>query len=394
MAITNMSAQECTVDVKCLDFDELALYTTINPSDPADFPTLIANGKLLPANLSASTPQKLIVCRQITANVPPPNEPYIFAPGSEIIFTTSKSGLVIAPFNTVQMRGTHVHGCSQLWNSIEIGFNGRLDLFQGCVVEDAFNAIQLNQGGTFTSVRSEFNGNYISIHAGQPNVAPGSVILGGISVRSTTFSGSKVLLNTVGVDNIIHTKPNMGVFAENVSAITIGVSGGGTNIFRDFSAGTTTVRGARAANSNLTVVNSRFVNIGESDGSAVGFGVSGFSDTRNHTIKVIGLGGLATSIATFENVGRAVSEESMRLSVTQCRVLRCQIGIFAGKKYLVEPGVFSININNCRIEGICLNGIVLENTMPSRSVSIAYNKILCNSTNTTSCDGQKIGILV
>jgi Secretion system C-terminal sorting domain len=362
----------------------------ITQNDPADFPTLIANGKLLPANLAASTPQKLIICRQIIANTPPPNVTYIFAPGSEIIFTTSTSGLVIAPFNSVQMRGTHVHGCSQLWNSIEIGFNGRLDLVQGCVVEDAVNAIQLNQGGIFTSSLTEFKGNYTSIHAGQADVAP-TIVFGGFSVHSTTFSGSKPLLNAVSIGGITHTKPNMGVFAENVSAITLGVAGAGTNLFRDFSA-STPVRGARAANSNLTVVNSRFLNIGFDETAAEGFGVSGFSLTSAQKITILGLGSLATSTPTFENVGRAFSGESTRLSVSQCRVLRCQTGIFVGKLFEAPLGVFSININNCRIEEICFNGIFLENTMPSRSVSIADNKILCNSTN-TSC-GQKNGIRV
>ncbi|MEY3242973.1 MAG: Secretion system C-terminal sorting domain [Bacteroidota bacterium] len=393
--VPNLSSQSsCTVANSCLDLGSPQGYTVITENDAPDFTTLITNGKLLSANLSASTPQRLIVCRKISVNVP---NSYTFAPGSEIIFATSTSGLRIIQNFTLKMRSTHVHGCSVLWENILIESNARLELSEGCLVEDAVNAIQLDQGSILVSSGAEFRGNYIAIHAGQAGVTPSSIILGGVSVHSTTFSGSKVLLNSVVVDGITHTKPNMGILVENVSAIKIGVSGMGTNLFQNFSFGTNTsdpVRGIRALNSNISVANSRFINIGNPDGGFKGYGISASTTTRTHKLSVTGLGISDASVATFENVGRAISNEAVNLTMTQCRVIGCNIGVFVTRSSTGDPGVHSLDINNCRIEGICFRGIELRSTTPSRSVYIADNKIFCNSPNLGFCESEKTGIIV
>jgi len=356
---------------------------------------LIGSGKLLDPTISPNIPQHLIICGPIMMN----SIQYTFAAGSEIIFVDNSSGITVNANCKLEFRGTHIHGCIQLWRSLRVF--GRLDLLAGSKVEDAIIAVQAGEGSTFVSSQSEYDGNYICIYAGvSDNAVPpsGSVSLAGFTISGSTFVGAKPLLQSYTPPGTteVYTAPNTGVLSENVVAIQVGGDGSATNTFRDFQVpnnGNIAVRGIRAIKSNLTVRNCVFRNIGQSDGSSFGFGVSGISTTGTHRISVNGLGGMSTSPVTFENVYRAVSVESMRLFVSNCRVVGCNTGFFERRANGLNFGVFQIYIHHNRIENACLQGIRLVNTMPSRSVIIADNWIAFNNTGIL-CSDQREGITI
>ena len=384
---------QCSVSSNCLDLGDPQEYTTIESSvsDPLTFQFLIATGKLLDATNSLIMPQRLIICGPIVANL----VQYTFASGSEIIFVDNSSGITVNTNCRLEFKGTHIHGCTQLWRSLRVF--GRLDIVEGCKIEDAINAVQLNDGSTFVSSMSEYDGNYISIYAGAAVLPPNvSVSLAGFTITGSTFVGAKPLLQSYTPPGTteVYTAPNTGILTENVSAIQVGVPSALTNIFRDFQSPNSgispiPVRGIRARKSNLTVQNCTFRNIGMTDGSSLGFGVSGISTTGTNSVTVTGLGGTASSPSTFENVYRAVSAESVRLFVSHCRVVGCNLGIFERRSSSLNSGVFQINIHHNRIENACFNGIQLQNTMPSKSVIIADNWIAFNQTGILCTDKRR-----
>ncbi len=388
---------QCSVPSTCLDLGDPQEYTLIESSvsNPLTFSMLIGSGKLLDPTMSPNIPQHLIICGPIMMN----SIQYTFAVGSEIIFVDNNSGITVNVNCKLEFKGTHIHGCSQLWRSLLVF--GRLDLLEGSKVEDAITAVQASEGSTFVSSQSEYDGNYICIYAGaSDNAVPpsGSVSLAGFTISGSTFVGAKPLLQsyTPSGTTEVYTAPNTGILSENVVAIQVGSDGSATNTFRDFQApnnGSLPVRGIRAIKSNLTVQKCVFRNIGQSDGSSIGFGVSGITTTGAHRITVNGLGGTSGSPVTFENVYTAVSVESTRLFVSNCRVVGCNTGIFERRATGSHFGAFQIYIHHNRIENACLQGIRLVNTMPSKSVIIADNWIAFNNTDQL-CQAERQGITI
>ena len=389
---------QCTVSPSCLDDENQGLYTVISESDPNNFFALIAAGKLLPYDQALSVPQNLIVCGQLDVNVPT----YVFAPGSEIVFATNNSGIKIASGSYLQIRGSHLHGCSQLWKGIQVSFNARLDLALNTLIEDAVIAVQLDAQSTFLCTNSQFDGNYVSIYAGQSGAAPGSIALSGAVIHSTVFSGAKSLLQpyTPPGSLVTYSRPAIGIEAENISAFYIGLMGTGTgiNTFKNFTHGLypnnnfEQGRGVFAINSNVNLVNCQFIDIGTTDDSERGYAINGYSVTGTHRISI---GGPSGSDVTFQNVTRAVSLSGMRLNMVNCRVNGCHTGVFL-KKYFsgsIDPTIFQATITGCRMENICYQGIHLDHTMPSKSIYIANNQIIFNSQN-SNCQGEKTGIVI
>jgi len=204
---------QCSAITSCLDVEDPLEYTVIESSvsNPLTFSFLIATGKLKDNVISLTTPQRLIVCGPIVANL----IDYTFASGSEIIFVDNSSGLTVNANCKLVVKNTHVHGCTQLWRSIRV--SGRLELVDGCKIEDGSYAVQLNQGSTFVSSQTEFDGNYLSIYAGAST--PGAIVsFAGVTITGNTFVGSKPLLQafTPAGTSDIYTVPNTGILAENV----------------------------------------------------------------------------------------------------------------------------------------------------------------------------------
>jgi Secretion system C-terminal sorting domain len=387
----------CSVSETCLDYEDPGLYTVISQNDPGTFLDLITAGKLLDPNQAQSIPQRLIVCREIIANVP--NQWYIFAPGSEIIFATSTSGMKIAAGHNVQIRGTHIHGCAVLWNGIQVENTARLDLVLGTKIEDAVKAVKLIPNSIFTSSLTMFDGNYISIYAGQTNMAPGSLALGAVSIHGNTFSGLKTLLQPYTEGGFTHTRPYIGILAENLAGINIGLpsAGTGVNLFKDFIQGIASGnipiegKGIYALNSNVTIVNCRFENIGAYDETFRGEAISGLSSNTGQKITITGLGGTSAATPTFSNVTKCVSAIGMSIIMSDCMGDGCSKGIFVSSPSALS--VLRINITHCYLQNICINGIELSNTAPSKSVFIADNTLLFNNPE-IACAAERIGIFI
>ncbi len=383
-------------------------------SSPLTFSSLIASGDLLDQNAAKTTPQYLVVTGPLVADIATiPNGGYTFANNSEIIFTDADGGITVGIGSQLNLKGTYVHGCDALWNRIQANAASVLNISDNSILENAAYAVFLNPGSTFNCANTTFNGNYISIYAGASNPS-GPANLLGFNVSGCTFDGSAALLNayTPSVYNPyggVFSIPNIAILLHNVSSVKVGNEAGGTSAQNTFRNYTQTIyppmglkvihpgRGVYAVNSNPTVVNSRFVNIGAADNTNVGYGVSALSNTKSHTINVFGLGSGETATPTFENVHRAASIVNANLSFKDARVKNCHEGVLVtideGVALVFQPGIPFIDIANNRIEEICSNAIRLYKSAPSGSAKIDNNKIDFNSTN-SNCGVINRGIWI
>jgi hypothetical protein len=109
---------------------------------------------LLPVNAAISTAQHIIVCGKIVVDIPD----YRFANGSEIIFASTDGGITINSGSTLTLYQTHVHGCSVLWDRIQVNENATLFILLGSKVEDAAFAVSVQRNARFRGCLGIING--------------------------------------------------------------------------------------------------------------------------------------------------------------------------------------------------------------------------------------------
>ncbi|MBL7825867.1 MAG: T9SS type A sorting domain-containing protein [Saprospiraceae bacterium] len=244
-------------------------------------PSLYGTALLSPAQ-ALNTPQYLLVKGYITFT-----GDYTFAQGSNIVFLDNNSGFKVDAGAQLTLEKSDLNGCSQLWAGVEVLFAGSIRA-NSCTFEDAKAAIIMRNAATIEATYNVFRKNYCGIVGVSSNTNPGissSVLLGNSNgISGNLFLGNDELLEVVPGGAIIsgltlelpvHStkRPYAGIWLERIQGLTIGhLSDAVTspvNVFRDFGLDVTlpgafanVAFGIRANQTNLTVKNSEFENMG------------------------------------------------------------------------------------------------------------------------------------
>ncbi len=351
------------------------------------FSQMVADGELLPQATSSTAPQFLIVCQTITDNLP---GSYEFASGSEIVFLNNNSGIVVNGGASLHFRNTFLHGCEKLWDRVLVKGGGLLELSQGCRVEDAYIAVDLEPSSVFISLSTNFDGNYTCIYAGDSNTSAQHSIT--TTIAGTIFSGQKALienyvLNPVSLPNCYFSKPMFGIVAQNVSQMTVGLFGGGdANLFQNFNESWScpsvfviaAPAGIIAENSSMWVINSAFRNIANGQG---GTGISFLTyPGKARVLNVTGLGKRGTP--TFDNVQTGVVGLG-NIQIQDCRFNNLERGIFLSG----NPAPYRVIIRNNAFENVYEHSVFADQISPIRSLDMYGNAFNDNSLNSGASTG-------
>jgi len=151
----------------------------------------IAQGYLLPIAQALNTAQKIYIEDQLIIDLNDKGgTQYYFASGSEIIMGPGAE-IIVSGEAVLDLYGTHVHGCNQMWRRILVENGGVLRIYDNSLVEDGEYAIWTNDRGNITLHDSRFNNNYVGWHA-PPSTTPKRV---GHSIgKLTTFESNGTFL--------------------------------------------------------------------------------------------------------------------------------------------------------------------------------------------------------
>lgn len=242
------------------------------------------NNQLLPPAQAQTTPQFLLVKGKVTFT-----EDYQFAPGSDIVFLDNASGFRVGSPRKLTLSSTDLHGCTKLWAGVEV-ISGATLFAHDCTFEDAKAAIVLRGHSTIEATGNTFNKNVCGILGVDANQAIQNTSLflaSAKGISGNTFLGGGMLLEPThpetidpgvansSVQNVALSYPFAGIWIERVTALTIGHLKSLSvypdlplNSFQNFGnvqEGTPLAiqnMGINSIQSNLTVRNSTFSNIG------------------------------------------------------------------------------------------------------------------------------------
>jgi Secretion system C-terminal sorting domain len=304
-------AQGATATSFTVSFTGVIGNTTQTISNNISTPTFANIGGLLSANLApvgvleapnmngmTTTPQFVSVGNLI---IDIPN--YTFAPGSELLMGKSGSNIVVESGTTLKFIQTEVYGCNTLWDKIQVKSGGSLSLngsFVGeTTIENAQNAVVLENGSKFSSFWSSFKNNKTGIL-----VNPNNGILQNIdmSITRTTFSGNGPLYDG--------TQPLRAMLLNDLNTINLPFLFGGPfalgsriNGFKN---------GIEAANAKVTMQGVMFSNITE----------NGIIANNNSSITYDGLG-----FGVFDNMLTGIKVTHSDLVVTRAEIKNVGTGI-------------------------------------------------------------------
>ncbi|HMX41769.1 MAG TPA: hypothetical protein PKD78_15635, partial [Saprospiraceae bacterium] len=165
--------------------------------------TLIQQGRLLPMTGTPSnatnTLQRIIVDRPLIVDVP-----YEFFTGSELVFDRRSEPNPPEPLVEVQatltLRGSHLHGCEEMWDGIFVRDGAALLAYNNCI-EDGRRAIRLLDGARYELVQNSFQRNFSAIFGGNPdpNSTTGTNLWEiGQGIIGNNISGLNPLLENTG----------------------------------------------------------------------------------------------------------------------------------------------------------------------------------------------------
>ncbi|NUO02285.1 MAG: hypothetical protein HUU01_16900, partial [Saprospiraceae bacterium] len=373
----------CFVNTSCLDPNLTYKVIYSDPNSPETFSSLIAQGLLETVALSATTPQFLYICGKVNVDV----APYVFAAGSEIIFSTNGSGFNVLSSADLTLERTYVHGCEKLWESIAVQGGGILAVLSGSRIEDAVAAIDLLPNAWLVSINSTYDGNYTAIKASNLGSGPNSVSFANFLVYCNLFSGAKALLEpytiTSGGSPIgTVTTPYYGIVMINVSHVQIGfgTSLSHRNIFRDFTPSISggglnppIPTGIDGTNSNITALNNQFINIGVpnvNEGRGVYFISPG---SASSTLHFTGLGKNLTTTPTFETCQVGI-EGLGNMQISESYFTDLLFGIYLNGT--TDP--YSIGIENNRFDIVREETIITNNITTLSKLVISGNDFIDN----------------
>lgn len=245
-----------------------------------DAPSLYGTLLLTPAQ-AQSNPQYILVKGKVTFS-----EDYTFAEGSNIVFLDNGSGFRVESPAELNLENTDLNGCTKLWAGIEVLPLGRLKARQ-CTFEDAKAAIILRDASTIEATANVFRKNYcgiVGVRSDNPLLTSSILLAGASGISDNIFYGNDQLLETVPPAPVVvgltqwipeHStnRPYAGIWLERVRALTIGHLSDDENApinrFQDFGQhvvpegwSTVVAFGIKAAQTNLTVKNCQFENMG------------------------------------------------------------------------------------------------------------------------------------
>lgn len=244
--------------------------------------------QLLNPTAALTTPQFLIVSGKITFD-----NDYTFATGSEVVFLDNNSGFKVSGNKKLTLKSSSFHGCEKLWAGIEVLNAGKITA-ENCTFEDAKAAIILRNQSVIIATGNTFKKNACGILGMSANPAVTISILPGskAGISSNTFWGDDPLLESIvpsSIDAGINSDassastgyPYNGIWIERVTALTVGFSSNlrviTPNIFRDFGQHqelNVRTQGIRSIQSNITIMNSRFLSFGLYDPLNTGNNIS------------------------------------------------------------------------------------------------------------------------
>ena len=294
-------------------------YVTIEPllgQASVSLQDLVANATLLDAHTAETTPQFLIITCQVIVD-----QPYTFAPGSELVFLTDANPTGLEVQSALTLDGCHLHGMNnKVWDGVHVLSDGTLSALYNCI-EDARKGIALDFFSYSEIIGNHFRRNHTAIYAGSETGTLTRSIFqykrGGITANN--ISGADTLIEQVAGVN----RPVFGIRARNVLNLLIGVGiDPSLNEIHDFNISSSLSSmsvGIDLENTNATIQGTRFNKIGmnSSGDSFGGTAIRATSTGAQRTLRVLGLGeNSATS--TFNLCEQGISTKGCRLNVQHC----------------------------------------------------------------------------
>lgn len=388
-----MLGQECTVPALC--GISSPPYKVICASGSEVFSNTLYGQQLLSPLSGLNTPQFIVIFGTLVIA-----ENYTFAAGSVIILTDDSS-IRIQGGAHLTVNATHVRGCDKLWDNIQVDANAKLTATRS-TIEDAKVAINLKNNASLYLQSCHFKQNFICIFSKQSV----SASLGIITVKGCSFSGAEQLpethfynCNAVGPNDSQANYPLYAVEVSNTTSFSFGTGSNNSdrNLIRDYlhapilSLCIALPTGVRAINSNVTIRNTRFINIG-TGGTPIemleeigGRGVDFFSANGSHKLTFTGLG--ENGVSTFQNCHWFLFSRQGRVQISDVLGIQTVLGI----EIQNAPNTFgSVTIANSRIEGHVQRGIQsIAEVFPAGQTTITNTTVNDNSDDQYMGDPQQ-----
>ncbi|MFN0173399.1 MAG: T9SS type A sorting domain-containing protein [Saprospiraceae bacterium] len=331
------------VDVGCVLSPTLP-YKCI--TGPTTFQDQIDQGNLALANQSANAVQRIVINGYVTVELDSPDKEYTFPTGSEIVFATSNSQLVIMGGNTLRLTGVKIYGChEESIFGIRAMANSTL-VAEGCEFADA--VLNIRPSSTISIVGNTFRRSLsqMRIESGTGTV---NFTAGG-SISGNKFFGDEFL-----------KPPNAGMKPVNgiviLNDITIGKSNGAKNEFHNFGNGVNYEGSAIYISAyNAAILNTTF------DGIAMGSTLetnAAIFASAGSKVSVQGLGSGESAPNTFHDCRSGVYLEHASVDISNAKFTNVETGVHHIQSSTVFPSQ-SLKINSCRFEGFLRRGVKVE----------------------------------
>lgn len=364
-------------------------------STPTSISNFIGSGAndLTPMPGAATTQQGVVIKGWVAVD-----ENYTFATGSDIVFADSESGLIVNNGAVLTFKEspqsplppTTLRGCNVLWGGIYVRANSTLIFENGCAINDAYSAVNLYHNSNVVSTGAKYSGNYICMAADRI-VGDPATINATASLTGNDFDGNGFLAPYKGNDL---GRPHHAIIANYVNQFSIGAVGGNVakNVFKGFApaaSGLQIIPVVASFNTNLTVRNSTFEDIGDFSSTAFetpNIGIWASSDNSNvFTLDVKGAGEFGGP--TFKNVYTGIECYSTCLKVDQCVFLN---GIDHIKVLPTVapvppqvPPALSYSITNSTFGSFRQAAISARNVFPAQKFVVSNNTFFDDSSIST-----------
>lgn len=272
---------------------------------------------------------------------------------------------------SLQIDNSIIHGCTQLWNTINLESEAKLTLNQ-CTIEDALFGITANENPNLLIKNSHFHKNYIGIYYPEPE--PWELLN---CNKTFLFSGNEFdCENASLLYPLTGQKSYAGVCIYSLASADL--YGDNKNTFHHMR------NGIVATNTNLTLHNAKFYNITDNL-PALGIGVKLESyATPFFLLAKESQGNLDT---TFYNCDNGFYSKNMNNYIAFNKMVDVNFGISVEQSTYCNQTIQS-NVIECRNWGITL----FEND-PVNNVDISNNFIRINNPNSLTTTSRGITLM-
>jgi hypothetical protein len=328
----------------------------------------VTTNQSVPTNTNLSIAGKNIVVNgiyRITRSVTFKGCNFLMGPGAQISLDMPSSA-------KVKFIGCNFFSCTQMWKGITVSSSASVAFeFTGCHIEDAYQALVLNESATAYSIitGSKFNNNYIGITNRKKNYTAINAFWSGNTFERTAnllpmfpgLSGNNI--------SAIHPRVYTGILLDKTS-LTIGKSLSGTTDGNTFKC---IMHGIISTNSTISSLNNFFTSLNE-DGTGI-----------------FATGGSLVSLSDIfvDNGFNGIHSEGSRLDISE--------GTFGGNtQFMIQSNnnnstrKINIHDNQFNINHInCFQGIAVER---SSDLGVNPNFITDIYENTIDISGEAGGL--